>query len=292
MEPQPDQSPLIVIVGETASGKSALALDLAQQFNGEIIAADSRTVYRGMDIGTAKPDPEDQALVPHHLIDVVTPGQRFTVSDFKTAAIRAIADITGRGRVPFLVGGTGLYVDAVVYDFSFRGGTPEMAQREKLLQLSVGELQSLLAEKHIKLPENERNPRHLIRALETGGAAGERQPLRPQTLLIGLNIDRGELRQKITDRVDSMVDQGFIEEVKAIAGAYGWEAAALRAPGYRTFRQYIEGTITLPEAKELFVRADLQLAKRQRTWFKRNKSIHWLNKKQEAVDLITTFLNK
>jgi len=291
MESQSGQSPLIVIVGETASGKSALALELAQQCNGEIIAADSRTVYKGMDIGTAKPSPDEQRLVPHHLLDVATPDQRFTVADFKRLAQGAIIEVSKRGRIPFLVGGSGLYIDAILYDFTFKGEA-DMQQRQRLQALSVEELQQELKTQGVPLPENRRNPRHLIRALETGGMPAVRTALRPNTLVIGLEIDRQRLKSKLEQRVDAMVDQGFLEEVGSISEQYGWDLAALQAPGYKAFRAYLAGELTLSEAKAAFVRNDFQLAKRQRTWFKRNKDINWISRKEEAVDLITTFLNK
>jgi tRNA dimethylallyltransferase len=206
-------------------------------------------------------------------------------------AQQAIAGIASRGKLPFLVGGSGLYIDAVVYDFSFRPGA-DASQREQLQKLSVGELQSLLAERGIALPENQRNPRHLIRALEAEGATPMRAPLRPNTLYIGIDPGRDALREKITRRVDVMVEAGFIDEVRRISKRYGWDAPALQAPGYRAFRAYIEGSSTLEEAKQLFVQNDMQYAKRQKTWFKRNNDIHWISKTAEAVELITTTLNK
>lgn len=291
MGSQSNQTPLIVIVGETASGKTALAIELAKQFNGEVIAADSRTVYRGMDIGTAKPTPEEQDGIPHYLIDVVSPDEEFTAAEFKKMANEKIAKIGERGKLPIIVGGTGLYIDSVIYDFEFR--TPADTElREKLQGLSVDELQEILKGKDLPLPENSRNPRHLIRAIETGGAVASRQPLRENTLVLGLTIDREELRQKLAKRVELMVNQGFVDEVKHVAKQYGWDAPALQAPGYKAFRKYLAGEATLEEAKTLFIQNDAQLAKRQRTWFRRNKDIHWICKKDEAVDLVTTFLNK
>jgi tRNA dimethylallyltransferase len=291
MESKSNQPPLICIVGETASGKTALAIELARRFNGEIIAADSRTVYKEMDIGTAKPTAEERGAVPHHLLNVVSPGDHFTVADFKTLANREIQHITSRAKVPFLVGGSGLYVDAVIYDFKFRGPADE-ATRRRLQQLSVEELQQQLATSGIPLPENSRNPRHLIRTLETGGQKIEQSAMRPNTLVLGMTIDQEELREKVTKRVDLMAEEGFIEEVRTIAERYGWDAPALQAPGYKAFRKYLANEITLEEAKLLFVRNDLQLAKRQRTWFRRNKGIHYIRNKEEAVALTTTFLNK
>lgn len=286
--------PLVVLLGETASGKSALAIELAEKFNGEIICADSRTVYRGMDIGTAKPTPEDRGRVPHHCLDLVTPDEPFTVADFKQQALTAVADITARGKLPIMVGGTGLYLDAVLYDFEFRSpADPEM--RKELAALDVSQLQQQLAEQGIPLPNNPQNPRHLVRSLETGGVMAAHKPLRVDTLILGLQIDREILNERIEKRVRQMVDQGFVEEVRQLGQRYGWDVAALQAPGYKAFRAYLAGEASLDEAIDQFVRNDRQLAKRQRTWFRRNNSVHWLNNRDnfaESVELITTFLNK
>lgn len=291
MESVTNNPALVVILGQTASGKSALAMDLARRYGGEIIAADSRTVYKGMDIGTAKPSAADQELVPHHLLDVVNPDERFTVADFQTQANAAINDIAERGKVPFLVGGSGLYIDSVIYNFSFRKPADE-AQRAKLHDLSISELQEMLVERGIGLPENKDNPRHLVRALETGGEIPQRQGLRPNTLVIGLAKERDQLEASIRRRVDIMVEEGFADEVKRLSEQYGWDVPALQAPGYKAFRMYVAGQANLEEAKSLFIRHDLQYAKRQKTWFKRNPDITWISNPEEAVDLVTTFLNK
>jgi tRNA dimethylallyltransferase len=285
-------TPLLVIVGETASGKSALAMNLAERFNGEIIAADSRTVYKGMDIGTAKPTHEDQARVPHHLLDISNPDKPITVADFKRLANKAIDDIGARGKLPILVGGTGLYINAVIFDFQFNRVAADTALREKLSSLSVLELQDQLREQGVSLPKNERNPRHLIRALETNGQIATRKPLRENTLIIGLRPQREMLEKRIRGRVDAMVTVGLVAEVERLGKEYGWGTEALQTPAYTAFRGYIEKTISMQEAKEEFIKYDLALAKRQRTWFRRNESIHWLQQQIDAVDLITTFLNK
>lgn len=291
MESGANNTPVVAIVGPTASGKTALAIKLAQRFNGEIIAADSRTVYQGMDIGTAKPTPHEQAASRHHLIDVTTPDKQFTVADFQRLAREAMSDIARRGKLPFIVGGTGLYIDAVLYNFSLRAPA-DADKRAELQKRSVEELQNLLRERGIALPENSRNPRHLVRALETEGMLSERRSLPTHALLIGLDPDREVLREKITRRVDVMVEAGFINEVRKLAEQYGWDAPGLQAPGYRAFRPYIQGEISLEEAKQLFIQNDMQYAKRQKTWFKRNPDIHWISKTAEAVELITTLLNK
>jgi len=283
---------LIVVVGETAAGKSALALRLAKEFNGEIISADSRTVYRGMDIGTAKPTKEEMAAVPHHLIDIVNPDENFTVADFKKQAIQAIEDIASRGKLPIMVGGTGLYVDSVLYDYNFRYPAASPA-RENLNKKSVDELQLMIMRRGLELPNNPKNPRHLIRVLETDGLQAHKKELRKHTLVLGLAPERDELKRQIEKRTNAMLEAGLVDEIKQLADRFGWDVEPLQAPAYKAFRGYIEGAETLAEAKEKLIKNDLALAKRQRTWFKRNKSIHWLStpvKWQSVVDQVTTFL--
>ena len=291
MEPGSGQPPLVVIVGQTASGKSDLAIKLALHFNGEIIAADSRTVYRGLNIGTAKPTANEQKLVKHHLIDVVDPTTTFSAANFKRLANAAIADVANRGKLPILVGGTGLYVDAVIYDFQFRGpADPDI--RHELERLDVAQLQARLRGRGIPLPSNSQNPRHLIRALETGGEPGTRKALRPNTLVLGLMPDPEVLRKRIAKRVDGMVEHGLVDEVRTMAGRYGWDAPGLQAPAYKAFRPYVEGNDSFEDAKNRFIQYDWQYARRQKTWFKRNGDIVWISKTEEAVDLVTTLLNK
>lgn len=255
--------PILVIVGETASGKSALSVELAELLNGEIICADSRTIYKDMDIGTAKPSSADRLRIPHHMLDFITPDKRFTVVDFKREAERFINDIHTRGKLPILVGGSGLYIDAVIYDYQF--ATPNEAS--------------------LRSPEN---PRHLAK----DESRTKQEVLRSGVVIIGLQIDRDVLRQRITDRVNMMVQTGFVQEVMDVSQKYGWDVPALQAPGYRAFHDYIKGTISVEEAKIRFVKSDMDLAKRQRTWFKRNKSIQWVDNPRKAVDIATTLLSK
>lgn len=291
MESQSDKPPLIVIVGASGSGKSALALELAERFNGEIIAADSRTVYAGMDIGTAKPSVADQARVPHHLIDIVTPDIPFTAVDFKLAAQAAIDAITQRGKLPIMVGGTGLYIDALLYDFSFAVKADEH-ERVRLQSLDVAALQTALQEQGIPLPINDKNPRHLIRQLETGGTPRQPLRLRDATLVMGLGPDRETLKQRVHERLDRMFASGLETEVRGLVARYGWEYPALQTIGYQEFQSYVAGLASLEETRQTIEKNTLQYTKRQGTWFRRNKSIHWLSKREDAVDLITSFLNK
>jgi tRNA dimethylallyltransferase len=283
--------PLLVIVGQTGSGKSALALELAQKFNGEIICADSRTVYQGLDIGTAKPTAADQAKVRHHLLDVITPDKTYSAALFKQQAQAAIDDIVGRGKLPMLVGGSGLYVDSVIYNFDFNR-VVDLELRNKLQGLTVDQLQQKLESAGIALPDNSRNPRHLVRALEAKGEHATKHELRPDSLILEPEVDALTLKKRLEDRVNAMVRQGLVEEATAMEARYGADAPGLRATGYRAFHGYLNNEHTLEQAKQEFIRNDWQLARRQRTWFKRNKAIRHICNLDEAVDLVTTWLNK
>jgi len=249
--------PLIVIVGPTASGKTALAIELAQKFGGEIVCADSRTVYSGMDIGTAKPTADERAEVRHHLLDVASPDEAFTAADFKELANEAIKDIVSRGQLPIMVGGSGLYIDAVLFDYGF---APQGAARDP------------------------KNPRHMSKSVPR-----PRKDLRDNTLIIGLSVPREVLRERIEGRVEAMIRHGLLEEVRHLLSKYP-DSKALDAPGYKAFRGYLAGLVSLDEAKASFVRNDLQLAKRQRTWFKRNPYIHWFDDSDEALAFVTKSL--
>lgn len=288
-------SPLVVIVGETASGKSALALELAQKFNGEIICADSWTVYKGFDIGTAKPSVADQKLVPHHLLDVADPEVGFSAAVFQRMTKQAIDDITARGKLPLLVGGTGLYVDSILYDYSFLPPSdPQL--REELNALSLEQVLARAEDMELDTTGIDlRNKRRVIRLIENEGVRPTKKPLRENTLILGISIEREVLEAKDKQRIDAMVEEGFVDEVRGLLAQYGPDIEPFRAPGYRAFKDYVNGAVSLEDAKLRFFQNDMQLAKKQRTWFKRNESIQWLtaeDKLAEAVDILTTFLNK
>jgi tRNA dimethylallyltransferase len=289
---KPANVKLITILGPTASGKTDLALSLAEEVGGEIICADSRTIYRGMDIGTAKPTPEEQARVPHHLLDVVDPGERLSVAAFKILAESTIADIAARGKVPFLVGGSGLYLDAVLFDYQF---PPEAdpTERQRLEALTDDELRELLAAEDTAayLAIDIRNRRRLIRAIETAGQDRTRsRDVRPQTLVLGLALNKEIMQTRISARIEKILSQGFLEEVRRVGETYGWDSEAMTGVGYRAFKDVVLGTKTVAEGAAECARGDLLLVKKQLTWFKRNRAIHWLDDPDEAAPLVRAFL--
>ncbi len=270
-----------------------MAMELAQQFNGEIICADSRTIYRGFDIGTAKPTKQDQQLVSHHLLDICEPGEEFSVARFKQLAEEAMQDIWKRGRVAFLVGGSGMYIDAVLFNYSFRTG--EVHDSEDYSQLSLEELQRLVQQRYPQGAESIdlKNRLRLEQILERGLAHdSDRRQLAYDCLILGLNPDRLLLKQKIVDRVDVMLNNGFIQEVKELLKRYGRDCPQLKIIGYKHAVSYLEGGISLEEMRELFAHDDLALAKRQATWFKRNQAINWLHNMSEAAVLVDNYLSR
>jgi tRNA dimethylallyltransferase len=286
---------LIVIVGETASGKSALAMEVARQFNGEIICADSWTVRREVNIGTAKPSQQDQAEVPHHLIDVVGPDEDFTAAVFKKLAGEAIEDIANRGKLPIMVGGTGLYVDGVLYDYGFLPAG-DRGDREELNQLNVEELLNKIAAMGLELGAvDTRNKRRLIRLIETKGQVPVKREYRSNTLILGIKSDREELKQRIEKRVDGMIADGLEAEVSGLVKQYGWDCEALKGVGYAQWRGHQQSQESIDEVRQKIIKASLDLAKRQRTWFKRNNCIQWFSTPVNhtlIVETVTTFLQR
>lgn len=267
--------PLIVIVGPTASGKTSLAIRLAKQFGGEIICADSRTVYKGMDIGTAKPNIEERAQVPHWGLDLVRPDERFTAANFKNYADEKIKDIRSRGRIPFLVGGTGLYVDAVLFEFKF-GADVDHSLREELELLTVEELQIRCLENNIDLPENNKNKRHLIRAIERNSISVKRRN-RPieNSIVVGITTERDTIRTRIELRAEQMFYEDVVKEATTLANEYGWDSEAMTGNIYPIIADYVNGLISYEELKQKVVVSDWRLAKRQLTWLRQNPHILW-----------------
>ena len=266
--------PLVVVVGPTASGKSATAMRIAEEYNGEIICADSRTIYKGMDIGTAKPSEADRAAIPHWGLDLVEPGESFTAADFKYFAQQKIDDIRSRGHIPLLVGGTGLYIDGVIFDYEFVD--PDTKLREKLELLSLEELHEYCVINNIMLPENHQNRRYVIREIERKNISGKRlsEPV-ANTIIVGIATERDELRTRIAARSEQLFAQGMVEEAKILGDKYGWNSQAMTGNIYKLVKQFLDGEFDERGLKERFIISDWQLAKRQITWLKRNPFIMW-----------------
>lgn len=284
--------PLVVIVGETGSGKSALALELAEQFDGEIISADSWTVYQGFDVGTAKPSADERAQVPHHLLDVADPLAGFSAVEFQRLAKAAIDDIVARGKLPILAGGTGLYIDSVLFDYQFLPSSdPEL--RKELNALSLAEVLERAEAMGLDTTGIDlRNKRRVIRLIENNGARPTKRTMRGNTLVLGIRTDREHLRERVARRVDAMLAAGLEAEVQCLSERYGWDAEPMKGIGYREWKEYFDGSADLDETRARIVKVTMDLAKRQRTWFKRNDSIQWLSNTGQASENVATFLNK
>ena len=303
---------IVVILGPTASGKTALAIKLAKEFNGEIISADSRQIYKKMDIGTAKPKGVWEKTVgseaymvdgvPHYLMDIVDPGKNFTLSDFKSRAVEKINDIIARGKVPFLVGGTGLYIWSVIDNLDMPKVEPNKKLRKELEKKNLPELVALLkqldSENWSKIDLN--NPRRVIRALEVSIWTGEsflkhKTKSRPivKALQIGISWPREELYERINKRIDNQIKEGLVEETKKLVRQkYSRNMPSMSSIGYKQIGGYLRGETSLEEAVEMIKRDSRHYAKRQITWFKRDKRIKWIasNDFSEAHKLIKKFL--
>ena len=283
---------LVVILGPTASGKSAMALELAQKFSGEIVCADSRTIYKGMDIGTAKPSIQEQQLVKHHLIDIVEPNRPFSAAQFKKAAQDAIAEIQSRGKLPFLVGGSGMYIDSVIYDYGFRD---EVSDEEKTLieNMSLQQLQKLAQQKFPAefLKIDTKNRRRMEQLICKGPTKdNDRKSSIVDSLVLGLDIEKPLLRQNIEQRTKSMLSNSFIQEVEGLRQKYGDSDALVRTTGYAQVIEYLDGYIEKSELSDDIITATWQLSRKQMTWFRRNKSIEWISSIDQASAMISDYL--
>lgn len=285
---------VICVVGPTASGKTKMGVALAKRFNGEVVSVDSMQIYRGMAIGTAAPTSAEMEGVPHHMIGVADPAESWSVSRFTEAADRCVQDILSRGKLPVLVGGTGLYLDALVRGNTFAAGQQGGAVRQELQERLAQEgAAALLAELAAVDPEaaarlHLRDEKRILRALEVYRETGEtisehdrksrETPDRYDALYIGLSFrDRQDLRDRIDRRVDAMVAQGLLDEVRRLLGSgLPRDATALQAIGFKQFLAVADGTSTEAEAVEEVKLRSRQYAKRQLTWLRRNPDIHWI----------------
>ncbi len=259
--------PLIAILGPTASGKTAYAIRLARLIGGEVICADSRTVYRGMDIGTAKPTEPERAGVPHWGLDLIEPDQRYSLYDFQRYATAKIAEIRQRQHVPLLVGGSGLYINSVIYDYRLAGGDYDPTTRAELEKLPSDELRQLAIRRGAKLPRDLDNKRRLIRSLETGGVSNNCGHLGRQTIVIGIAVDKEKLSQRISERAEQMLERGLIDEAERLIARYGM-VEPLRRNAYGVVAKYLTGQIYEAELIEQISTKDRQLAKKQLTWWR------------------------
>jgi tRNA dimethylallyltransferase len=282
------QPPLIGVVGPTASGKTDLALALADRLPVEIVVADSRQVFRGMDVGTAKPDTQARRRVPHHLIDVVDPDEPFTVADWVGHARRVVGEVAERGRLPLLVGGTGLYVSALIdgHDYAAQPWSPEI-RRRLADELQAGGLAPLTARLESADPAEAaavdlRNPRRVLRALERieaggGGATPRSTPYAGRVALIALNRPRDVLYRRIDERAAWLFTNGLLDEVRRLRDdSFGPELHPMTGHGYAEAAAHLAGEATLGEAVAVTARRTRQYAKRQLTWFRRDPRLLWI----------------
>jgi len=289
---------LIVILGPTASGKTELAIKLAKEFHGEIISADSRQIYKEMDIGTAKPTEKERKEVPHHLINLISPNKEFNVALYKELTIKKIKEVIKKGKIPFLVGGTGLYISAICDNLDFPGVPPNKELREELEKKDKEELFKI----YKKLdPEGAKyidkdNKRRLIRAIEVSKITKkpfwkQRKKRKPlfDILEIGIKRDKEELEKRIKERVKKMIKIGLEKEAKNLFQKYG-NIPSLETIGYQEWKGFFEGKINREKVIEEIILHTKQYAKRQMTWFKKDIRIYWIKDTKEAKKLIKNFL--
>jgi tRNA dimethylallyltransferase len=274
----------VYIVGPTASGKSALAMAMAEELgHAEIVCADSQTVRKHMDIGTAKPTLADRARVRHHCLDLIEPYEAFSLHAYLEHARKAIADIHRRGAVAIVVGGTGLYVDALYFDFTLpklTGLTP--TDNEQYEKLEVDALQKMIIDRALELPENTQNKRHLVNKLLRDGQNGMRSLPDASSCIVGLAPEREVLKERLLERTESMFAMGFVAEVQGILATYGRPPKTFDAIAYKIIMRLLDGEMAEQQAKEAIHIAERQYAKRQMTWFKRNKDIVWFTEAESA----------
>ncbi|MBR0461080.1 tRNA dimethylallyltransferase [Candidatus Saccharibacteria bacterium] len=250
-------------MGPTGSGKTGVAIEIAREINAEIISADSRAIYKGMDIGTAKPSIEERCKVPHWGIDLVEPGERFTVADWKEYAEKKIEEIEARGKIAMVVGGTGLYIDALIYDYQFGANCESVFRGHPQLRRGRSD--------EARNDGPEERPRKTSFEL-----APDRSSVCINYLLIGVRTPSVELRKRLKERVNKMFVQELYDETEWLVKKYGWGSQAMKSNIYQYAWKYLQGEMSLDEAKEKCFYADWHLAKRQMTWFKRTSEITWL----------------
>ena len=289
---------VIVICGPTASGKTKLSIELAKKINGEIISADSMQIYKDMDIGTAKPSEEEKQGIKHYLLDYVSPEKRYSVAEYKKDAEKAIKEILEKGKTPIIVGGTGLYIDSLIYGIEYNDIKIDEEYRKQLEKRAEEEgLQNLYEEaKKIdpkameKISNNDR--KRIIRVLEIYKTTGKtkteqeeesrKREIQYQYYVFALNFERQKLYERINIRVDNMIEQGLIEEVKQITEKYNKFPTAMQGLGYKEVVSYLNGEYSKEEMIEKIKMETRRYAKRQLTWFRKNQETIWLNGEEET----------
>ncbi len=308
LPPEDHRRKLLVLVGPTAIGKTALSIELARQWDAEIISGDSMQVYRGMDIGTAKIKPDEKAGIPHHLIDIHDPDYAYSAAEFQSSAQRLIEEIAGRGKLPFIVGGTGLYIESVCYGYRFSEAEANTELRQSLQQEAERygseelhrRLRQLDPDAADRLHPND--TRRIIRAIEVIETTGERLPSQQQKrdkaspyrlCLLCLNMDRQLLYKRIESRVDQMVQLGLIDEVNhLLKQGYSPQLTSMQGLGYKEIVSYLQGACTLQEAVDALKLNTRRFAKRQLSWFRHMGDVHWIDVTEQASkDEALEFMN-
>ncbi len=296
---------VIVICGPTASGKTGLSIELAKKVNGEIVSADSMQIYKEMDIGTAKPTKEEQQGIKHYLIDFVSPEERYSVADYKKEAKKAIEEIIQKGKIPIVVGGTGLYVDSLIYGIEYADIEFDKDYREKLEKRVQKEGLEKLYEEAKKIDPiaiekiSQNDEKRILRILEIYKATGKnkteqeeesrKNPPKYDYQVYALKWEREALYERINKRVDIMIEQGLIEEVKKILQTHKVFPTAMQGLGYKEVVEYIAGDLTKQEMIEKLKRDTRRYSKRQMTWFRKNKQTIWLDgqvEKETNINII------
>ena len=270
---------VIVICGPTASGKTALSIELAKKIDGEIVSADSMQIYKDMDIGSAKPSAEEMQGIKHYMLDFVSPEQRYNVADYKEEAVQAIEEILKKGKVPIVVGGTGLYVDSLIYGIEYpKMEFDEEYRKELEKRAEVEGLEELYKETGKTKTEQEIESR--------------KNEVPYDYKVFAINMDRELLYNRINKRVDIMIEQGLIEEVKNIVTKYLKYPTAMQALGYKEIKEYLDGIITKEEAIEKVKQETRRYAKRQLTWFRKNKDTVWIDGADDRQNNINIILEE
>lgn len=300
---------VVVIVGPTASGKTGLSIELAKKIDGEIVSSDSMQIYKDMDIGTAKVTKEEAQGIKHYLVDFVSPDERYTVSDFKRDSQKAIDEILAKGKMPIVVGGTGLYVNSLIYGIEYQDMNFDEEYRNELMkkaQNSEG-LQKLWEEATRIDPDSmkiisKNDKKRIVRVLEIYKATGKtkteqeilsrRNEVKYDFKVFGINMDREKLYERINKRVDIMLQLGLENEVKELITKYSEFPTAMQGMGYKEVVQYFDGILTREEMIEKIKQETRRYAKRQLTWFRRNKEIIWLDAIVDMQENINTILEE